>query len=77
MPAHPTNLMARGAPASASACVAVGLGLQDLRHRDVGLVGYRLVRGVHGRFHGRAVFAERVGPGPDVFRQIEVDVFGT
>lgn len=60
-----------------SACVAVGLGLQDLRHWDVGLVGYRLVRGVHGRFHGRAVFAERVGPGPDVFRQIEVDVFGT
>ena len=55
-----------------SACVAVGLGLQDLRHRDVGLVGYRLVRGVHGRFHGRAVFAERVGPGPGLgFVQVE------
>ena len=38
------------------------LGLQDLRRRDVGLVGYRLVRGVHGGFHGGTVFAERVGP---------------
>ena len=48
------------------------LGLQDLRRRDVGLVGYRLVRGVHGGFHGGTVFAERVGPVPFLgFVQVE------